>query len=82
MPIYQYRCECGALLEALEKMGALRECCGELCTAPNHGGGQGRVERILSATMIRGDGREAEEPAFDPCQRSKRPGGGCRGDDY
>jgi hypothetical protein len=32
--------------------------------------------------MIRGDGREAKEPVFDPCKKSNRPGGGCGGDEY
>jgi len=79
MPIYEYRCECGALLESIEKVGAVRTCCGELC---QHQGapparGEGRVERVLSTGMIRGDGREAQEPTFDPCKRANRPGGGC-----
>jgi hypothetical protein len=26
---------------------------------------------------IRGDGREAKEPTFDPVKRANRPGGGC-----
>jgi predicted nucleic acid-binding Zn ribbon protein len=84
MPIYEYRCECGARLETLERVGALRERCGELCrnrgAAPAHG--EGRVERQFSATMIRGDGREAKEKVFDPCKQSNRPGGGCDGDEY
>jgi hypothetical protein len=83
MPIYEYRCECGALLESLETVGAVREACGELCVAK--GGlpvGSGRVERVFSGTMIRGDGREAKEPVLDPCKRSNRPGGGCGGDEY
>ena len=76
MPIYEYRCECGALLESIEKVGAVREKCDELCVhAEKHG--QGRVERVFSTGMIRGDGREAKEPTFDPCKRSNRPGGPC-----
>ena len=78
MPIYEYRCECGALLESIEKVGAIRERCDELCTGKLKG--KGRVERVLSAGRIRGDGREASEPTFDPCKRSNRPGGGC--DDF
>jgi hypothetical protein len=77
MPIYEYRCECGATLESIEKVGATRERCGELCrftgATPAHG--EGRVERIFSSGLIRGDGREAKEPVFDPCKRSGRPGG-------
>lgn len=84
MPIYEYRCECGARLESLERVGAVRERCGELCVngkgAPAHG--EGHVEKQLSTGMIRGDGREAKEPVFDPCKRSNRPGGGCGGDEY
>jgi hypothetical protein len=79
MPIYEYRCECGALLESIEKVGAVRERCGELCAhaAPPPPRGEGRVVRVLSTGMIRGDGKEAKQPTFDPCKRSGRPGGGC-----
>jgi hypothetical protein len=82
MPIYEYRCECGALLETIERVGAVRERCGDLCRgeAPSGARGEGRVERLLSVGRIRGDGREASEPTFDPCKRSNRPGGGC--DDF
>jgi hypothetical protein len=75
MPIYEYRCECGALLEALERVGAVRSRCGDLCirgAGPEHG--LGRVERVLSSPGIRGDGREAKEPTFDPVKRARRPG--------
>jgi hypothetical protein len=82
MPLYEYRCECGAVLESLERMGAVRERCGDLCVKQGKGAGEGRVERILSVGRIRGDGREAQEPTFDPCKRSNRPGGGCGGDEY
>jgi hypothetical protein len=81
MPIYEYRCECGARFESLERVGAVRQHCAELCvhrgTTPPRG--QGLVQRELSKGMIRGDGREATEPTFDPCKRSGRPGGGCDG---
>jgi hypothetical protein len=84
MPIYEYRCECGARLESLERIGAVRDRCGELCVnraaAPSHG--EGHVERQFSTGMIRGDGREAKEAVFDPCKQSNRPGGGCGGDEY
>jgi hypothetical protein len=80
MPIYEYRCECGALLESIERVGASRDRCGELCAADRDPKGEGRVERVFSTGMIRGDGREAKEPTFDPCKRSNRPGGGC--DDF
>jgi hypothetical protein len=76
VPIYEYQCECGAVLESLERIGAVRERCGELCTRAGNPG-TGTVERVFSAGMIRGDGREAKEPTFDPCKRSNRPGGGC-----
>jgi predicted nucleic acid-binding Zn ribbon protein len=84
MPIYEYTCECGARLESIERMGAVRERCGELCT---HAGqkppkGEGQVERVFSTGMIRGDGHEAKEPTFDPCKKSNRPGGGCGPDEY
>ncbi len=84
MPIYEYRCECGARLESLERIGAVRQRCGELCAndAATPPAGEGHVERQLSTGMIRGDGREAKEPVFDPCKRSNRPGGGCGGDEY
>ncbi len=77
MPIYEYRCECGARLESLEKIGVPRTRCAELCTRATGPIGDGRVERVLSGTMIRGDGHEAKEAVIDPCKRSNRPGGGC-----
>jgi len=79
VPIYEYACECGARLESIERMGAVRERCGELCVHAERRG-EGKVERVLSTGMIRGDGREAQEPTFDPCKKSNRPGGGC--DDF
>ena len=82
MPIYEYRCECGAILESIEPVGSTRERCGDLCRADGPQKGQGRIERLLSVGGIRGDGRETREPTFDPCKRSGRPGGGCDGDDY
>jgi hypothetical protein len=90
MPIYEYRCECGASLESLERVGSVRERCAELCARananPDGNGtparGEGHIERQFSTGMIRGDGREAKEPVFDPCKRSNRPGGGCGGDEY
>ena len=82
MPIYEYRCECGARLESIERVGAVRATCGELCAREGAQKGAGAVERVLSATMIRGDGREAKEAVVDPCKRSNRPGGGCGGDEY
>ncbi len=85
MPIYEYRCECGATLEVLERVGVKRERCLEDCQRSAKSAaavavanaiavGEGRVERILSAPGIRGDGREAKEPTFDPVKRSNRPG--------
>ncbi len=76
MPIYEYRCECGVVLEALERMGAVRERCGELCAAATEppARGLGRVERILSSSGIRGDGHEAKEAVFNPVARARRPG--------
>ena len=84
MPIYEYACECGAHFESLERVGEVRERCGERCANRNGAParGEGHVERQLSTGMIRGDGREAKEPVFDPCKRSNRPGGGCGGDEY
>ena len=86
MPIYEYRCECGARLETLERVGAVRERCGELCmraaSAATPAPGEGQVERQFSTGMIRGDGREAKEAVFDPCKQSGRPGGGCDGQEY
>jgi hypothetical protein len=81
MPIYEYRCECGHRFESLERVGAVRSSCGELCgnRAATPAPGEGHVARELSSGMIRGDGREAREPSFNPCRRSGRPGGGCDG---
>jgi len=83
VPIYEYRCECGALLESLEKVGTVRERCGELCTNQQGPRGEGRVERVMSSPRIRGDGREAQEESFSPAKRSNRPGNAddC-GDDH
>ena len=82
VPIYEYRCECGALLECIERVGAVREKCAELCTQQPPTG-EGRVERVMSSPRIRGDGREAKEATFSPGKRSNRPGNAddC-GDDH
>ena len=94
MPIYEYRCECGAVLESLDRIGAPRELCGELCSPLPNGDvgdvgnvasltgatparGCGRLQRLFSAPGIRGDGREAREPTFDPVKRAARPGCDC-----
>jgi hypothetical protein len=84
MPIYEYRCECGARLESLERVGTVRRRCGDLCVnrAATPARGEGHVERELSTGMIRGHGREAKEEIIDPCKRSNRPGGGCDGSEY
>lgn len=78
MPIYEYRCECGATFESLERAGATREQCAELCQHPaaHHHitAGEGRVERLISLAGIRGTGHEAKEPTFDPVKRANRPG--------
>ena len=86
MPIYEYRCECGASFESLEPFGASRALCDELCPqqagpAPQAGPaghpippGQGRVERLISVSGIRGTGHETKEPVFDPVKRANRPG--------
>lgn len=79
MPIYEYRCECGVTLESLESVGSTRVLCSELCKqaasekSPIQKG-LGRLERLLSAPGIRGDGHEAKEPVFDPVKRANRPG--------
>jgi predicted nucleic acid-binding Zn ribbon protein len=84
MPIYEYACECGAHFESLERIGEVRQRCAERCAnrAASPAQGEGLVARQLSTGMIRGDGREAKEPVFDPCKKSNRPGGGCGGDEY
>jgi hypothetical protein len=89
MPIYEYRCECGATLESIERVGAVRELCGEICErkvgerkAATPATGEGRVERLFSAGIFRGDGRETKQTVIDPCKRSNRPGGGCGDDEY
>lgn len=76
MPIYEYRCECGAALEVIDRVGVVRERCGELCVAGAgcaRERGTGALQRMYSAPGIRGDGREAQEPTFDPVKRSNRP---------
>jgi hypothetical protein len=84
MPIYEYRCECGATFESLESFNTTRASCAELCqqkvpaaAAPPGRAipvGQGRIERLISATGIRGTGHEAKAPVFDPVKRANRPG--------
>ncbi len=77
MPIYEYRCECGATFESLERAGATRERCAELCQHPAPASfptGSGRVERLISLSGIRGTGHEAKAPTFDPVKRANRPG--------
>jgi hypothetical protein len=76
MPIYEYRCECGATLEAIERVGAERKVCGELCTkhAPP---GEGKVERLLSCGQLRGDGREAKPETVDVHKRAGRKWDDC-----
>jgi hypothetical protein len=78
MPIYEYSCECGAVLESLESVGSTRQLCSELCKQATGGGaltpGQGKLTRLLSASGIRGDGHEAKEQVFDPVKRANRPG--------
>ena len=82
MPIYEYRCECGATLESIESVGSQRALCSELCVGPSRAAaaavlpaiGEGRVERLLSVSGIRGDGHEAKEQVFDPVKRANRPG--------
>ena len=69
------------LLEAIEKVGTVRERCGDLC--PHAPARDGKVERVFSSPRIRGDGREAKESTISPGKRSNRPGGAddC-GDDH
>lgn len=80
MPIYEYSCECGAVLESLESVGSNRQFCSELCKQATRDGltamapGQGKLTRLLSASGIRGDGHEAKEQVFDPVKRANRPG--------
>ena len=76
MPIYEYRCECGAVLETIDKVGETRVTCGELCTkhAPP---GAGKVERLFSTGQVRGDGREAKAETVDVHKRAGRKFDDC-----
>ena len=86
MPIYEYRCECGATLESLESFSTVRAQCAELCQQKGGAAtaaalrsraipkGEGRIERLISISGIRGTGHEAKEPTFDPVKRANRPG--------
>jgi predicted nucleic acid-binding Zn ribbon protein len=76
MPIYEYRCECGALLEAIEKVGEQRALCGELCTRTPPTG-DGRLERVLSGGALRGTGNEAKAPTVDVHKRAGRKWDDC-----
>ncbi len=76
MPIYEYECECGALLESIERVGQRRTTCGELCrkTPPT---GDGKVVRLLSGGLLRGTGHEAKEPVIDVHERAGRKWDDC-----
>ena len=76
MPIYEYQCECGAILEAIERVGVTRAACGELC-AQRPPTGDGRVERILSSNLLRGTGHEASAPTVDVHKRAGRKYDDC-----
>ena len=76
MPIYEYECECGARLESLESISAVRKHCDELCKRADGDSrrGHGAVQKLMSVSGIRGDGKEAREPVFSPVKRQARPG--------
>ena len=71
MPIYEYRCECGAQFEAIEKLGTARTVCGEECVA-RPARGDGKVERIPVGAALRGVGHDASEPSVDLRKRAGR----------
>lgn len=79
MPLYEYACVCGETFEALDPVGQERILCGEYCKKPGDPScaHQGQVRRILSATHVRGDGREAKESTFNPAKRANRPYNDC-----
>ena len=79
------RCECGAQARVARAHRRGARALRRAVRRPR--GGARRAARVTSSGsfstgMIRGDGREAKEPVFDPCKRSNRPGGGCGGDEY
>ncbi|MSP59044.1 MAG: hypothetical protein EXR72_01665 [Myxococcales bacterium] len=77
MPIYEYQCECGEVVEAIERVGTERATCGELCKRlpPT---GDGKVSRLFSGSTLRGTGHEAKEPAVDVHKRARRPWDDCK----
>ncbi len=77
MPIYEYRCECGAVVESLERMGTVRTECAELCVnaAAAPAKGLGRVERTFSSGMIprrRARGERADVRSLQALQPTRR----------
>jgi len=53
VPIYEYRCECGQLLECIEKVGSSRATCGEECKqSPPVGTGRVVVTALLALIAL------------------------------
>ena len=76
MPIYEYRCECGKVIEAIQRLSDPElASCGEYCAK---GLGNGKVSRMLSAHNIaRGmmsssavDSGPAGDPSCGSCGRA------------
>ena len=81
MPLYEYQCECGALLETLESAGTARFSCGELCKKTQESAiqpGLGSVTRVLSSSSIRGDGKDAKQKEVKSTGQVKRPYSDCQ----
>lgn len=80
MPIYEYRCECGKVIEAIQRLSDPElACCGEYCVS---GRGDGKVSRMLSAhNVARGlmsSGVVNSGPTSDPtCGGCGRAPGSC-----
>lgn len=80
MPIYEYRCECGKVIEAIQRLSDPElASCGEYCVG---GDGGGRVTRLLSAHNVsRGlmsSSAISSGPAADPtCGSCGRAPGSC-----
>ncbi len=83
MPIYEYECECGAVLEIFERSYQKRDLCGDECKSKQAVPAsiiptQGRLTRCVSASQLRGMGKEAKEETIDPVKRANRPYSDCR----
>ena len=77
MPLYEYQCECGEILEALEPVGATRATCGgsavPRCAAARRQGRARHLRRQPARHRQRGHGRLPPAPPFAPPRDAPAP---------